>query len=296
MRSGAFAESACANARVGMATAATRMTSGRVMAETYPSSTNAFKRAAAASHCAAMWSRYPLAFSRRLRSSSQTRSRPRRAWRTKPTLPSVVRCFVIACRVTPVPSLSRVIESGPSTDRRRSRLSRVASPSAANSTGALLLRDIRREVLDLRAPPLGVHAERLGAARERDPIEPGLDDRERSSGPALSLFERELDQRHGLPRIIRRGVLRIRMPAVREIPLRLDPLDLHLDLQMLVTRNGDPTPHRLARGERTVERDAEPGAELFRIGDRTPHARARRVEHDALLDPVSTHRGTSANS
>src|SRR6266699_4536503 len=207
MRSGAFAESACASARVGMARAATSMTSGRVMAETYPSSTNAFKRAAAASHCAAMWSRYPLAFSRRLRSSSQTCSRPRRAWRTKPTLPSVARCFVIACRVTPVPSLSRVIESGPSTDRRRRRLSRVASPSAANSTGALLLRDIRREVLDLPAPTLGVHAERLGPARERDPIEPRFHDRERRT--ALSLLEREFDQRHWLGRVVHRWILRV---------------------------------------------------------------------------------------
>src|SRR5216110_1034576 len=239
---------------------------------------------------------YALAFSRRLRSSSQTCSRPRRAWRTKPTLPRVARCFVIACRVTPVPSLSRVIESGPSTDRRRSRLSRVASPSAANSTGALRLRDIRREVLDLPAPPLGVHAERLGAARERNSIEPGLDDRERSTGAALSLVERELDQRHGLRRIIRRRVLRIRVPPIGEIPLRLDPLDLHLDLQMFVTRNRDPAPHRFASGERTVERDAEPSAKLLRIADLAPHPRARRAEHHALLDPVSIHRGTSASA
>ncbi len=40
---------------------------------------------------------------------------------------------MIAWRVTPVPSLSRVIESGPSADRRPNRLSRVASPSAANT-------------------------------------------------------------------------------------------------------------------------------------------------------------------
>src|SRR5438093_1035195 len=168
------------------------------------------------------------------------------------------RCFVIACRVTPVPSLSRVIESGPSTDRRRSRLSRVASPSAANSTGALRLRDIHREILDLPAPPLGVHAERLGPARERDPIEPRLDDRERR--PALSLLEREFDQRHGLGRVVHRGVLRVRVPAVREIPFGLDPLDLHFDFQMLVARNGDPAPHRLALGERAVEGDPEPRA------------------------------------
>ncbi len=36
-------------------------------------------------------------------------------------------------RVTPVPRLSRVIESGPSTDRRPSSRSRVASPNATNT-------------------------------------------------------------------------------------------------------------------------------------------------------------------
>src|SRR2546422_2087552 len=51
------------------------------------SSTNALKRSAASSHCAAMWSRYRLALSRRLRFRSQTRSRPRRAWRTSPASP-----------------------------------------------------------------------------------------------------------------------------------------------------------------------------------------------------------------
>src|SRR6266566_2251918 len=43
------------------------------------SSTNALRRSAASSHCAAMWSRYRCAISRRLRFRSQTRSRPRRA-------------------------------------------------------------------------------------------------------------------------------------------------------------------------------------------------------------------------
>src|SRR5882762_6226730 len=252
-------------------------------------STNAFNRAAAASHCAAMPSRYALAFSRRLRSSSQTRSRPRRAWRTNPTLPSVVRCFVIACRVTPVPSLSRVIESGPSTDRRLSRLSRVASASAANSTAALPLRDIRREVLDRPGPPRGVHPERLGPARERDPIEPRLDDRE--SRTALNFLERKLDQRHGLSRVVDRGVLRVGVPAIREIALGLDPLDVEFDLEIPVA-----APHRPALGERAVEGDPEPGAKLLRIADRAPYPRARRAQHHALLDPVSTHRDTSASA
>src|SRR6266496_5087536 len=106
----------------------------------------------------------------------------------------------MACRVTPVPSLRRVIDSGPPADKRPSRRSRVASPNAANSgtasgcgAAALRLLDIPREVLELPGPPVVVHAERFGAARERDTIEPGLDDRERSA--ALGFLESELDQR-----------------------------------------------------------------------------------------------------
>src|SRR5207247_3256737 len=103
-----------------------------------------------------------------------------RAWRWR----------VIACRVTPVPSLRRVIDSGPPADRRPSRRSRVASPNAANSgtasggagggcsAAAPRLLDILREVLDLPGPPLDVKAERFGATRERATIEPGLDDRD----------------------------------------------------------------------------------------------------------------------
>src|SRR2546425_11626923 len=151
---------------------------------------------------------YRLAFSRRFRSRSQTRSRPRRAWRTSPTSPSAWRWRVIACRVTPVPSLRRVIESGPPADRRPSRRSRVASPNAANngtapgggscSAAALRLLDILRELLDLPGPAVVVHAERFGATDGRDAIEPGLDNRER--GAALWVPELKLDRRRGLDR------------------------------------------------------------------------------------------------
>src|SRR5215216_2740034 len=110
----------------------------------------------------------------------------------------------MAWRVTPVPSVRRVIETGPSADRRPSRLSRVASPSAANTGTASVsfravaprLRDIPREILDLPRPPLVVHAERLGPAGERDPIEAGLDDRD--GGALLRVLEHEFDERGGL--------------------------------------------------------------------------------------------------
>src|SRR5207244_4432940 len=72
----------------------------------------------------------------------------------------------------------------------------------------------------------------------------------------------------------------------------IDSLDLQPQGQVVVVRYRQPAPDGPAGGERAFELHAEPGAELFRIGDRAPHARAWRAEHDALLDPVSTHRGT----
>src|SRR5256886_11877958 len=107
------------------------------------------------------------------------------------------------------------MESGPPADRRPSRRSLVASPSAANSGAALPLLDILRELLDLPGPAVVVHAERLGATGERDAIEPGLDDRER--GAALCVLERELDQRRGLGRVVHGGVDGVGVPAIREV-------------------------------------------------------------------------------
>src|SRR2546425_5704422 len=116
------------------------------------------------------------------------------------------------------------MEGGPPADRRPSRRSRVASPSAANngtapgggscSAVALRLRDIPRELFDLAVPPVVVHAERLGATGEWDAIKPGLDNRER--GPTLCVLETELDQRRGLGRVVHGGVDGVGVPAIRE--------------------------------------------------------------------------------
>src|SRR3989441_5931901 len=241
---------------------------------------------------------YRLAFSKRLRFRSQTRSRPRRAWRTSPTSPSAWRWRVIACRVTPVPSLRRVIESGPPADRRPSRRSRVASPNAANngtapgggsgSAAALRLLDILTELLDLPGPAVVVHAERFGATRERDAIKPGLDDRER--GAAVCFLELELDQRRGLGRVVHGGVDGVGGPAIREVALRVDALDQHLQGHMLVARYAEPAPDRLALGKRALEFDAEPGAKLFRVREGAPHARTWGAEHDPLFDPIGARR------
>src|SRR5437879_7580906 len=241
---------------------------------------------------------YRFALSRRLRFRSHTRSRPRRAWRTSPTSPSAWRWRVIACRVTPVPSLRRVIESGPPADRRPSRRSRVASPSAANngtapgggscSATALRLGDIPREVLDFAVPPVVVHAERFGATRERDAIKPGLDNGE--CGAALRLLERELDQRRGLGRVVDGRVDGVGVPAIREVPLRVDALDQHFQRHMLVARYGHPAADRLALRKRALEFDPEPGAELVRVREGAPHPGAGGAEHDPFFDPGGAHR------
>src|SRR2546427_382909 len=227
---------------------------------------------------------YRLAFSRRFRSRSQTRSRPRRAWRTSPTSPSAWRWRVIACRVTPVPSLRRVIDSGPPADRRPSRRSRVASPNAANSGAALPLLDILRELLDLPRPAVVVHTERLSATGERDAIEPGLDNRER--GAAVCVLELELDQRRGLGRVVHGGVDGVGVPAIREVPFRIDALDQHFKHHVLVARYDQPAPHRLALGERAFEFYPEPGAKLCRVREGAPHAGAWGAEHHPFLDAI----------
>src|SRR4029077_18975096 len=119
---------------------------------------------------------------------------------------------------------SRRIESGPSADRRPSSPSRSGSPRAANTgaasgslSAAARLGDILRELLRLARPPRVVHAERLGAARERDAIEARFHDRDRGAFPAVDLFETELDQRGGLRRVVDLGIDRVGVPAIREV-------------------------------------------------------------------------------
>src|SRR5262249_24937594 len=51
----------------------------------------------------------------------------------------------------------------------------------------------------------------------------------------------------------------------------------------------DPAGHALSGGEWRVELDAEPGPELLGIGNRVPHALARRAKQDALLDTIAGH-------
>src|SRR5207245_8694262 len=118
-----------------------------------------------------------------------------------------------------------------------------------------------RELLDLAVPPVGVHAERFGATRERDAIKPGLDDRER--GAAVCVLEMELDQRRGLGRVVHGRVDGVGVPAIREVALRVDALDQHFQRHMLVARYAEPAPDRPALGKRAFELYPEPGSKLL---------------------------------
>src|SRR5262249_43910033 len=148
----------------------------------------------------------------------------------------------------------RVIDSGPSAESRRNKPSRVASASAANTgtaswslSAALLLRDIARELLGLRGPPLVVLPERFGTAVQRDSIQPRLDDRQRRS--FLRVVKTELDQRRGFARVIDLGVECVRMPAVGEVMLRVDPLDEQIHGQVIVVWDRELAADRCAGGE-----------------------------------------------
>src|SRR5687768_1385171 len=138
----------------------------------------------------------------------------------------------------PLPSLRRVIESGPSVDRRRTRLSRVVSPRAANTgaaSGALArLADMRRELLRLARPASLIHPECFRSARRRQLVEAGLDDRDDRA--ARRLLQLELDERHRLGAVVDRGIDRARVPAVREVALGLDLVDHDLNGDMRVAR------------------------------------------------------------
>src|SRR5262245_25871376 len=158
---------------------------------------------------------YSRAISSRLRSSENTCSRPSLLSRTSPTFPSECRCRVIAWRVMPLPSLNRVMESGPSVDRRRTRPSRAVPPSAANTGAAWRaapprLADIVRQLLALAIPARFVHPERLGPARAGKLVKARFDDRDR--GANRGLFQPELDQSGRLLRVVDLGIDRARVP------------------------------------------------------------------------------------
>src|SRR5258708_30598982 len=98
--------------------------------------------------------------------------------------------------------------------------------------------DMALDVLQLPRPPTVVHPERFIATPDRDAIEARFDDRE--DGPACGLLETELDERRRLLRVVHLRIDRIRVPAIREVVLRIDSLDEHLHRDLLVSWMGNP--------------------------------------------------------
>jgi hypothetical protein len=77
------------------------------------------------------------------------------------------------------------------------------------------------------------------------------------------------------------------MPAPRQEPLGLHALDPDLEDDVLVTGMSDPALRGLAGHERlALQVHAEPAAELLGVGQRPPHACARRLEQDFAFDPI----------
>src|ERR1044071_2279341 len=143
------------------------------------------------------------------------------------------RCFVMACRVTPVPSLSCVIDSGPLAHSLATNVRRVVSPRAAK-TGAASLnlaaelrpRDMTFDVFELLRPAALVPFESVGAALQRNASKARFDDCKQSAFRLV--FQPELDQRHRFLRVILVGINGMRMPAIRKVMLGVNPLNHHL--------------------------------------------------------------------
>ena len=180
-------------------------------------------------------------------SSAQMRSRPRRQSRTRPALASACRCLVIAWRVTLAPSLSLAIDKGPSTQSRATTVSRVGSPRAANTGAAsanldlvaLQASETWRWMLHVCfGPSLIVHTQRLVAASPRDfTIEAQFDNGEQGAPSESS----SLNSTASWPRISSRRMNEqaIRVPAIGEIVLGFDEIDLHGHRHVLVSRISD---------------------------------------------------------
>src|ERR1700674_2345704 len=222
------------------------------------------------------------------------RSRPRRTPWTRPAPARTSRCFVIAWRVTADPAVSRTIDCGPPAHSRATSASRVSSPSAAKTGPArarpavlALCGDMPLDVLELLGPALVVHAEGLGAARGRYLVEARLGHGElRAAG---DLLETELHESRRLARIVHAGLDRVRMPAVGEQALGIDPFDRYFHHQVLVARRSDFASNAGARRERALELHAKPGAKLLRVRDRAPDPRPLRAQNNLSFDAVRAH-------
>ena len=141
--------------------------------------------------------------------------------------------------------------------------------------------------LHLPGPALLVAPIRRFEAVRRQAVEAGFDHgKERA---ALHFLELEDDQLGRLGGVVDGRVHRVGVPAPGEEPLRLDPLDGHLEGNVLVALVGDPPGEPGAGGEGAGELDPEPAAELPRVGQSPPDPGAGRAQQHLLLDAVGGH-------
>ena len=112
-------------------------------------------------------------------------------FRTNPAFHITSKCLVIACRVTFVPFVSRVMDIGPSSQSREINISRVSSPKAAkiaaDCLGCSAAFDLFRadkiflDKLQDYVPSFFIRGERLDSPRQRDLVKPRFGDRQQHS-------------------------------------------------------------------------------------------------------------------
>ena len=106
-------------------------------------------------------------------------------------------------------------------------------------------------------------------------------------GAAVHVLQLKQHQGGGLTRVVNGRVHRIRMPAKRKHPLRLNPLNLDVPQQVLVTLKGNLPLSALASDKTlALQRHAKPLAKGFGIGHHPPHGRARYIEQDLSFDAI----------
>ncbi|MCY1179252.1 hypothetical protein D9M73_196430 [compost metagenome] len=101
------------------------------------------------------------------------------------------------------------------------------------------------------------------------------------------IFQFELDQGGWLLGIVDLGTHRVRMPAKRKQPLRLDPLDQHVPQYVFITGVRNPALGPLACHKTLAfQRHAKPLSEHFGIGQHAPDLRTLGLEQDFPFDAI----------
>src|SRR5260370_4394441 len=200
------------------------------------------------------------------------------------------------------------MDIGPPSQRRETSRKRVLSPRAAKTGAepfgrakALELLRMDKVLLDqvhYHAPTLLVRRERLRPARQRDSIEAGLGNGQHDS--IRHFLQSKDDERRRLGGIVDAAFDGEGMPPEREQPLGLHLLDSDLERHAFVFllgigdlgidgRRYDHSAHAGSWRERAIELHAEPGSELFRVGQRAPNPFPRCSQNNCFLDTVCAH-------